>query len=86
MKRLRGLNKFQVSDIDKSEEYFSSPYFLSQEESRERKRRKYYANKIILEAQNVLKDNQLAAASCKLSSWARENAIKSAENHAKRKA
>ena len=77
-------NKENGIDMDDdNEEYFSSAYFLSREQLHERKKRKCYANKVIIQAQNKLNDKDLALASYKLTEWARDNALKHAENHAK---
>ena len=42
---------------------------------KERKKRKYYAKRIILEAQRTTKGYELALLSSNLTSWAKENAI-----------
>merc|ERR1712174_43179 len=41
----------------------------------ERKKRKFYANKIIIAAQKSMKAKELATLSSTLSNWARDNAI-----------
>ena len=46
---------------------------------KERKKRKYCAKRIIIEAQKSIKGCDLAHISSSLSSWARENAIKDAK-------
>ena len=82
-KRLRDSTNYHISDIDESEEYFSSPFFLSNDQAHERKRRKYHANKTILKAQHTMKESELAIVSFKLSKWARDSALGHAEKHAK---
>ena len=79
-KRLRQSTDCQISDVDKSDEYFSSSFFLSNEQAQDRKRRKYYAHKIIVEAQHHLGDNELATASCALTEWARVDALNRAHD------
>ena len=44
----------------------------------ERKKRKRYANKIVVSAQKSMKADELAAISSNMSQWSRENAIKDA--------
>ena len=65
---------------DNSDEHY---YCESYEQSIERKKKRYYANKIILESQNVVTDNDLATISSRLSSWAKDKAILCAEYHEK---
>ena len=71
------------SDSGENAQYFSSMYFLSDEKSRLRKRRKYCVIKIILESQGRLKDSELASVSNGLTYYARKDALEHAENHAK---
>jgi len=46
----------------------------------ERKKRRYYANKIVVSAQKLMTADELATISCNMSKWSKEKAIKDARS------
>ena len=76
MKLLASNDKIDKNEI---EEYFPSPYFLSHEQMKRRKRQRHYSSKIIIETQDRLGSSELATVSCGLTRWARIDALKYAK-------
>ena len=81
---LKDKSQSTLSPYSNNEKQQTRQYYcirgLEQGIDAERKKRKIYANKIIIAAQNSMKANDLAVLSSNLSSWAAENAIKYAKD------